>query len=292
MANKFEFPTLFNQADNLSNTSQENYLLNIRINFWLGIASASLALFGLTNSNSAYISAVFIFFSILVTIYMILAKKDQTWYRARALAESIKSLTLKYSMGAEPFSLNLEDKDVDNNLREKQENLLKEHKDLSEDFSHLNSNITYITDSMRNIRKKQLNERKAFYLTARIEDQLAFYTKNAKINKKKSKLWFYIMISCQIFAMIFAIARAMNPEFTYRPADIFLLASSYVFTWLVTKKHRELSASYNLTAYEIAKIKDKLNDVKTNEEFEIFVADSENAFSREHTQWLARQDSL
>ncbi|MFW1760745.1 DUF4231 domain-containing protein [Acinetobacter calcoaceticus] len=292
MTDKLQFPTLFNQADNLSNDSQKNYLSNIRINFWLGLGSALLSLIGLTSSKSAYISAIFILLSILVTIYMILAKKDQTWYRARALAESIKSLTLKYSTGAEPFSLKLDDKIVDNNLRQKQENLLKEHTNLSEDFSHLNSNIIYITESMRDIRKKTLIERKNFYLTERIEDQLAFYTSNARRNKKKSKIWFSVMISCQLLAMIFAIARAMHPEFIYWPADIFLLASSYVFTWLVTKKHRELSASYTLTAYEIAKIKDKLNDIKTNEEFEIFVADSENAFSREHTQWLARQDSL
>ncbi|WP_143253742.1 SLATT domain-containing protein, partial [Alkanindiges hydrocarboniclasticus] len=62
--------------------------------------------------------------------------------------------------------------------------------------------------------------------------------------------------------------------------------------WLVTKKHRELSASYRLTAFEISKIKEKFLNISDDKEFEIFVADSENAFSREHTQWLARQDSL
>ena len=90
--------------------SQKNYLLNIKLTFILSLVSAVLGFFGLTSSNFAFTSAALIFFSILATIYLVLSKKDQTWYRSRALAESVKSISFKYATGAEPFSLQLEAK--------------------------------------------------------------------------------------------------------------------------------------------------------------------------------------
>ena len=292
MSKVLKFPTLFYQADNLSNSSQKNYLLNILLTFILSLVSAVLGFLGLTSSNFAFVSAALIFFSILATIYLVLSKKDQTWYRSRALAESVKSISFKYATGAEPFSLQLEGKVVDDNIIDKLNALLKEHQQLSEDFCHIGSDINYITSEMKNIRNQNFEERKDFYLKNRIQDQLDFYNTNAENNRRKSKFWFSIMILFQILAMIFAILRAKYPEINIWPADVFLLASSFVFTWLVTKKHRELSASYRLTAFEISKIKEKFLNISDDKEFEIFVADSENAFSREHTQWLARQDSL
>ena len=119
MSRVFKFPTLFYQADNLSNSSQKNYLLNILLTFILSLVSAVLGFLGLTSSNFAFVSAALIFFSILATIYLVLSKKDQTWYRSRALAESVKSISFKYATGAEPFSLQLEGKVVDDNIIDK-----------------------------------------------------------------------------------------------------------------------------------------------------------------------------
>ena len=73
-------------------------VLNIKLTFILSLVSAVLGFFGLTSSNFAFTSAALIFFSILATIYLVLSKKDQTWYRSRALAESVKSISLAYSL--------------------------------------------------------------------------------------------------------------------------------------------------------------------------------------------------
>ena len=56
------------------------------------------------------------------------------------------------------------------------------------------------------------------------------------------------------------------------------------------KKFSELAASYTLAAHEINIIKSLSLEEMTEEEFSIFVGDAENAFSREHTQWVARKD--
>ncbi|MDG1083326.1 MAG: SLATT domain-containing protein [Planktotalea sp.] len=60
--------------------------------------------------------------------------------------------------------------------------------------------------------------------------------------------------------------------------------------WLQMKRHSELMASYNLTAHEIGIIKGNSEAAKTEEEFSNFINEAELAFSREHTQWVARRD--
>jgi len=47
--------------------------------------------------------------------------------------------------------------------------------------------------------------------------------------------------------------------------------------------------SYALASYEINLILNQINSVNTESEFSKYVDDSENAFSREHTQWIARK---
>ena len=58
------------------------------------------------------------------------------------------------------------------------------------------------------------------------------------------------------------------------------------------KKFNELNSSYTLTAHEIGIIQTRLQDVEAEEEFSDFVNEAELAFSREHTQWVARQDAV
>jgi hypothetical protein len=55
------------------------------------------------------------------------------------------------------------------------------------------------------------------------------------------------------------------------------------------KKFSELSSAYSLTAHEIGIIEDRIDEADTEDEFSDFVNEAELAFSREHTQWLARQ---
>ena len=61
--------------------------------------------------------------------------------------------------------------------------------------------------------------------------------------------------------------------------------------WIQAKRFSELSASYALAAFEISLIKLQSGSIKTDEDLSRFVGDTENAFSREHTQWVARKDN-
>ncbi|MBD3699151.1 SLATT domain-containing protein [Enterobacter hormaechei] len=65
------------------------------------------------------------------------------------------------------------------------------------------------------------------------------------------------------------------------------IASSLV-GW-IQKRYSELSASYILTAHEIGVIKEQASYVSSESDFSSFIRDAETAFSREHTQWIARR---
>ncbi|EJL0954202.1 SLATT domain-containing protein, partial [Salmonella enterica] len=66
------------------------------------------------------------------------------------------------------------------------------------------------------------------------------------------------------------------------------LAASIV-GWVQIKKYNELAVSYFLTAHEIGDIKEQFNYISSENDFLEFVNNAEKAFSREHTQWLARR---
>ena len=68
------------------------------------------------------------------------------------------------------------------------------------------------------------------------------------------------------------------------------MGASAVLSWLQAKKHRELSTSYSLAAHEIVLIKGEVVSIQTESNLSDFVMNSENAFSREHTQWAARKN--
>lgn len=70
----------------------------------------------------------------------------------------------------------------------------------------------------------------------------------------------------------------------------FIAAAASILTWIQAKRFSELAASYTLAAHEINIIKSQALDEMNEDEFSVFVGDAENAFSREHTQWVARKD--
>jgi len=53
----------------------------------------------------AITGAVLFFISLALSVYVKSAKLECTWYDGRAVAESVKSLSWRYMMGADPFPL-------------------------------------------------------------------------------------------------------------------------------------------------------------------------------------------
>lgn len=81
-----------------------------------------------------------------------------------------------------------------------------------------------------------------------------------------------------------------KPTITLLPIDVAAVIASSILGWMQIKRYDELASAYGLTANEIGIIKSRYISVRTQDDLSAFVSDSENAFSREHTQWAARRD--
>ena len=146
-----------------------------------------------------------------------------------------------------------------------------------------------ITSSMEEIRASDWGKRLDIYRELRIKDQLRWYNDKAIENKKKSKFWVVIAIGVYLVAIGLSLTRIANLELRSMPVDTLILIASTIVGWTQIKKFNELASSYTLTAHEIGLTFGPLRQVKKETDLAKFVLEAEQAFSREHTQWVARQ---
>lgn len=287
-----DYPALYKAADRTSANAQLLYLRLVRCHSALLIVAAGLGVYGLESTVAAIISAVLIIGSIFVSVLMLLRKDEDVWYRARAVAESAKTSTWRFMMRADPYLDASDIRDAKATLRSRLKSVLKEHEDLSGHLSGAVSGTDQITSKMCEIRNLSWQDRVDFYKRHRIDDQQSWYEGKAAWNKRHGRIWFGILITCQALAVFFVIMRVGYPSWGYWPFAVFVVASGSALTWIQVKKFRELSAAYALTAQETGFVRGEIESVESEDTLAQFVSDSENAFSREHTQWLARKDAV
>jgi hypothetical protein len=145
-----------------------------------------------------------------------------------------------------------------------------------------------ITPEMQTARACDIESRKNLYLSARIDEQRKWYAKKSKYNKKRSSQFFTLLVVLQAIAIVLVLSRIAFPEWDIWPTEVFVVAAGAVTTWIQLKRFQEVATAYALTAHEIGIIRTKLNEVNSDELLSDFVRDAENAFSREHTQWIAK----
>jgi hypothetical protein len=81
-----------------------------------------------------------------------------------------------------------------------------------------------------------------------------------------------------------------SPDILYLPIEVLIVIASSILTWMQAKRYQELTTSYNLTAHEITIIRQNIDFCLSDQQLSDFIKDAENAFSREHTQFVARKD--
>ncbi|KAA3504563.1 DUF4231 domain-containing protein [Rhizobium rhizogenes] len=283
-----KFPVLFESADKASNMSQKKFLWLIRLEYFFLLLAAFFSL-GLSDARPYYIGyAAVLLTSMALMAYRSLKKPEKTWYRARALAESVKTLTWRFAMRAEPFD---DDRSADarRDFRALIWDVLNSNREMSEALGGLKATGDQLPNEMQTIREFALEDRKAFYLKNRVSDQRAWYEKKAASNKKAAQIWFWV--SCVAYAMglFFVITRIVDPSYVGWPTEPLVVVASAIVGWTQIKKFNELAAAYSLTAQEIGLTESLIADARTNAAFSAAVNEAELAFSREHTQWSARQ---
>jgi hypothetical protein len=283
------YPALYVAAGEASNSSQRFYLWLIRSEYFLLMIAAILAL-DLSKEPIYFTCYAGVFFaSLIVLLCRSLLKPEQNWYKSRALAESIKTSTWRYVMRAGPFDDAESVKIPRGNFRNTLKNILDANKHIGERMAGSSSVEHQISPEMETIRATSLSDRIAYYDEHRVREQRALYTLKAGTNKRAFNVWLGMSILTYVVASGLTLARISYPNWSLWPIDFFIVAASATIGWIQVKKFSELAASYTLTAHEIGIIQGRITEIEGEIHFSEFVNEAELAFSREHTQWVARQ---
>ena len=281
------FPALYRSSDKLSLASQKLFFNALFLNLLFFVLAAGCSLFISRYNMLSYFQFFFLLLAACCSIFIYVKKPERIWYASRAIAESVKTLTWRFVSRAEPFDT--EDARAIRHYGEKMREVVYQNREVA---SRLVSFLgePQITGEMEFIRKMGLEERKKKYLVERVKDQLEWYAKKAKDNKTISKKWFKRVIIVNSFALFFAGIRIFYPNCLLWPTDVFVTLAASLLSWTQAKRFSELSTSYALAAHEISLFENQIVAIAEENDFSIFVGDAENAFSREHTQWVARRD--
>ena len=287
----FGYPALYGSASQLSAKSQTSYLQLIRGEYCLLILAAILSL-DLSKKPLYFIAYALVFLaSLAILIMRTWRKPEQDWYKGRALAESIKTSCWRYCMRAEPFgdadSVAVRRAEFRNHLRA----ILNANRHIGDRIPPDEAANDQITATMEGTRALPLEGRKTFYEIHRIREQRRWYARKASANKKASGAWMVAGVIAYAFAIALVLLRIAYPQQEVWPIGPIIVAASSMIGWTQVKKFNELASSYTLTAHEIGIIQSRVQEVAIEADFSDFVNEAEQAFSREHTQWVARQQA-
>lgn len=289
-----DYPAIYINADGASANRQSVYFRSLIIQYLLLILASAITVSNpwLDGKISSAIYLLLMLVAAALAFYVILKRPEKEWYRARAMAESVKTLTWRFSMCAEPFQKSLGEYEAEKRFGELLSELIDVNRVGTEELSYNMSHGKQVTESMRNIRMSTLEEKRKVYLDSRIQNQLDWYIAKANRNKTLSTVFSYFTIVVYILAIALAAAQYENLilNFQWLSEPLLVVAASLI-GWMQAKRFSELSTSYNITAHEINRIRDSLIHLEDVESYSSFVAEAEFAFSREHTQWTARQIS-
>ncbi len=283
-----DFPALYRSANELSQNSQKHFLSALRIHLVLLVVAAALSIVNIPHWSVAALQLGVLLGALGCSVFLFSKRPDRHWYAGRAVAESIKTITWRYVCRAEPFQG--DEAAAKTFFQQKLRAIVAQNREVAQTLTSF-LDAPQLTDGMRQLRALPLTQRKANYATGRVIDQLGWYAKKAAFNRKTSNAFFWLLIATNTAAAMFAILRMRYVEVTVWPTDVLVAAAASLLSWMQAKRYSELASSYALTAHEIGLIREQSLEPATEEEFSHFVGDAENAFSREHTQWVARKDA-
>jgi hypothetical protein len=284
-----DLPPLFRAADQSSLEAQRWFLNATKVRLMGLIGAAFFGLFVWTWGQSpvdwaGVLAALCFGIALVVEGYLLKSKPERTWYDGRAVAESMKTLTWRYAMGADPFNIEHAAAEADELFVRQLGDVLGVVKDL--DLAPDAAVGEQITAAMRAVRAASLQDRKAIYAEHRVDEQQSWYSRKAKWNRSRANRWALGMLAIEVLGIGAGILKAIGTIHGDLLGFGGAIAAAMT-AWLQTKQHRSLAAAYTVTALELASVRSRIRHQESEGNWAAFVSDAEDAFSREHTLWKA-----
>ncbi|GAB3505104.1 DUF4231 domain-containing protein [Amycolatopsis cihanbeyliensis] len=282
-----DYPGLFQAADAASGRGQRSYLRASGARLLLAVLAAAAAAFTVRIGSkgidiAAVVTALAFVGALIVDIAVLRAQPSRTWYQGRALAESAKTLTWRYAVGASPFPLSLTADDADRLFLQRIRAL---QGDLPQVPMVPNRSGT-ISDRMRRLREGALDERRSAYLSGRIHDQQRWYADKAEHHRRRASVLRRAGLALELVGVTAALAKAFGAV-DIDLAGIVAAAVSGLAAWSSANQYTATATAYAVATNELSVIGDLLTRDMPEPEWSATVADAEEAISREHTMWRA-----
>ncbi|MDR6170414.1 DUF4231 domain-containing protein [Curtobacterium sp. SORGH_AS_0776] len=285
-----QLPGFFHAADTASLRGQRIALWGNRIRSAGAVAAAIGGAFTLAvGSFDLWALVALIGFIVAFGGELILGVKppERKWYMARAAAESMKTLSWRYAVGADPFFVTLPDGDAEKLFRARVGQVARQ---VSEAVAPPQGDGAAPTEAMEALRAATTEQQREVYLRDRTRAQRDWYTRKSNSNARASFAWRTTLVVAELVAITLAALRFAGVW------DIDLAGVLAAFigagaAWLALKQHTTLESAYSLTAAELQK-QDATLMSAAEDEWAVAVADAEEAISREHTMWLASRSDV
>jgi hypothetical protein len=220
--------------------------------------------------------------AVAVELYLRSEDPEKKWYDGRALAESVKSLSWRFSVGSEPFPMTLKLEDAEKSFLDQVGNLLHD----AHESSVLPSDAAIISNAMRDLRVQNHEERRSTYLDGRIRDQRHWYTSKAKKNESAAHRWRVLLVGIEVLGVVAALLRALD-IITVDLAGIVAAAIAAGIAWVGVRQYATYARAYTFAANDLAIVERRLEITHDEASWAAEVSDAEEAISREHTMWRA-----
>ena len=281
---------MYNAADDASRSNQSWHFFSFAAEF------AALILISIANSatkndvNHNLILTVCVALFVGIAVARRVQEWERKWYQSRALAESIKTMAWRFSMKAVPFDISEQEQAATKVFREYLAATLKANRQLGNIIRANDVGEEQITTDMLGLRLLSVSDRKDKYLNERVDGQQSWYSAKSADKLRSRNIAFFILflISTALIVSVFLEIEVMNTSFEM--FDPLLVLLTGLIGWVEVKRFGELSASYGLTSHEIGLIRSGVDIVQDEKSLSDYVNEAERAFSREHTQWLARSE--
>lgn len=291
--NDHDLPALFLTADAASLSGQRWFVCLFRLSLIALVIASAASAFDFTAPEPARIASgvSLLFFLISSALLLVLRNRhfERRWFAGRAVAESVKSMSWKYVMRAQPYDREAQS-DTDALFLEDLKKTLDQASSLGGIDAELLSK-PQISASMRTLRVLPYGERLDCYRRHRIENQRNWYATKSKSNGTNAQSFFGVVFIAHLAAIAASIATIVDPGLGFAAEAVLSAVAAAFLAWLQMRRYDELAQTYALAAQDLGLVEARASSVTTDQELADFVSDAENAISREHAMWLARRET-
>lgn len=288
-----DFPYLYRLADATSTTGRDKtfwrnrwYLIALTVGAFAGAITWTVW----SQDVMGWVAVAAFLASTGFTLWLAIGKPDESWYQGRAAAESVKTLTWCYVTGADPFPLAATGVDRNAAAATRVDRAFIDRlRQVVAELSHVDATVTagdQITPRMRALRSSSFNTRRDAYITGRIEDQRNWYAAKAAFHRKRGRQLISGAAASSVIGLFLGFLR-IEGVINVDLLGLFATVGAALVAESQLRQHNFNASAYILAAQELGMIATLAKSAEAAS-WPRLVGEAEEAISREHTMWCAR----